>query len=282
MYPPVKSNRQFKYAWKRSKIPSRLCRRGNDLKCKIVNFLSNHLYWRGKAAGDVDPSSDVNTILDQLDAMIHLSDEEIYFKLRDLIKHKMVENESGRIGDRVKAFTDLITVQGPILDIGCADGKIVKAIGDHMNLQKEDVHGIDVYRDPHLADITFHLRDPSDEKLPFADNSFAVVTAMMSLHHIKNVEATVREVRRVLRDDGIFIIREHDASGKIGLFLDVVHGLYSISLKEEIEDKDFVRNYYAKYRSIDEWIRMMKENGFALVYRGDVRGPQRFFYASFR
>ncbi|MFQ4135668.1 class I SAM-dependent methyltransferase [Nodosilinea sp. PGN35] len=48
------------------------------------------------------------------------------------------------------------------------------------------------------------------ERLPFADNTFAVVNCRQALHHAHNLEQTCREVYRVLKPGGVMIAtREH-------------------------------------------------------------------------
>jgi SAM-dependent methyltransferase len=46
----------------------------------------------------------------------------------------------------------------------------------------------------------------SAESMPFADNSFDVVYSHGVLHHTTNIENTFREIKRVLRPGGKFII----------------------------------------------------------------------------
>lgn len=43
------------------------------------------------------------------------------------------------------------------------------------------------------------------EKLPFADSSFDIVYSWGVIHHSHNPEAIIQEIRRVLKDDGMFI-----------------------------------------------------------------------------
>ena len=71
-----------------------------------------------------------------------------------------------------------------------------------------------------------------------------------------------------MKPGGIFLIREHDidelndTDGKI--FLDILHGLYSISWAKEgnQENPEFCSNYYANYRSRDTWTKMIEDNNF--------------------
>ena len=44
-----------------------------------------------------------------------------------------------------------------------------------------------------------------EELLPFAENSFDVVTSLLSLHAINDLPGVLAQIRRVLRPDGVFI-----------------------------------------------------------------------------
>ena len=42
------------------------------------------------------------------------------------------------------------------------------------------------------------------QNIPFEDNSFDIVIANMMLYHVPDIDKAVREIRRVLKDDGVF------------------------------------------------------------------------------
>jgi len=93
---------------------------------------------------------------------------------------------------RVKTVLPLIS--GNYLDVGCGTNEIVKSYSGKGT-------GVDVY--PwEGADLV--VEDTS--KLPFDDKSFDTVSIVAALNHIPNRENVVREIKRILRDDGKFII----------------------------------------------------------------------------
>ncbi len=58
--------------------------------------------------------------------------------------------------------------------------------------------------------LAIQVTEELSEKLPFDDQSFDVVFARAVLHHIGDLDAAMREFRRVLKPGGLFIaIREH-------------------------------------------------------------------------
>ena len=54
--------------------------------------------------------------------------------------------------------------------------------------------------------ITFH--EAKAERLPFPDGSFERVVAVVSFHHVEDPDLALREVRRVLVPEGLFVMHE--------------------------------------------------------------------------
>ena len=91
-----------------------------------------------------------------------------------------------------------------ILDIGCGYG----AYYDRLNEQFPDMQyfGVDLSEGmlrQHGAYGSGRLAFGEATQLPFASESFDVVMANHMLYHIPDVEAAVREVKRVMKPDGV-------------------------------------------------------------------------------
>ena len=84
-------------------------------------------------------------------------------------------------------------IKGYLLDIGCGTNKLVR--------QYKNGLGIDVYQ---FGDADMILEDTS--QTPFEDKLFDTITIIASLNHIPNREEVLREVHRILKDDGQLII----------------------------------------------------------------------------
>jgi len=185
-----------------------------------------------------------------------------------------------------------------ILDVGCAEGHITIRVGDYLDLQPSQLHGVDVTNlskdHPNNGKFNFkHLTQSCDTKLPYEDESQDVVLALMSLHHIHNTEVMISEIQRVLKKGGIFIIREHDSVGtKFPTILDVVHGFYGMVWSNPPEFDSFER-YYAKYFSRQDLKYLIESNNFKEVYndcrnepypqfhRNKVINPLKYYYGVF-
>ncbi len=110
-------------------------------------------------------------------------------------------------------------LQGRILDVGCGDG--ITDLGIALRCEPELLVGADpfrgfdrlpeILRDNHLPEslIPACLRfdDVDANALPYADNSFDVVISWGSLEHIAGgYDRALAEIRRVLRDGGLFFV----------------------------------------------------------------------------
>ena len=102
-----------------------------------------------------------------------------------------------------------------VLDFGCGPGTI--SVGLATAVAPGELHGIDMEESQiNMAraaakagghgNATFHVGDVTD--LPFDDNSFDVAHCHAVLMHVPDTEATLAEVKRVLKPGGIISSRE--------------------------------------------------------------------------
>lgn len=223
-----------------------------------------------------------------------LSDCEIYQELRlflgtdDFVKDDNFV-DTNRTDYRITEIMNLLAKTGlevtdlnSMLDIGCAEGSITAAIGQALNLEEENIHGCDI-RDVR-DNVGFKFSQIIEgEPLPYADNNFSVIFCLMVLHHIDDYIETIKEAHRLLKPGGYFIIREHDCiSEEIAIFLDLVHGLYALTLNSIIEDPNYCKTYQSRYFYKNEIIEVIKKQKFKLLYGTNPIGNQRTFFAVFQ
>lgn len=94
------------------------------------------------------------------------------------------------------------------LDLGCGDGQLTKIIMDHVGSRK--MVGIDIDpREAALAEkLSFYERIhvvPGD-KIPELDQTFDWVFSNSVLEHIPNIDEVIKEVARLLKPGGIFLL----------------------------------------------------------------------------
>lgn len=96
-------------------------------------------------------------------------------------------------------------VEGEVLDCGCGYGDLTYAIS-----KSHPVEGVDAdpariaYAAREYAPLRFRVCEV--DRLAYPDKSFDVVTSVVVLHFVPDPVAHLRELRRVLRDDGHLIV----------------------------------------------------------------------------
>ena len=84
-------------------------------------------------------------------------------------------------------------IKGKLLDIGCGYNNLVRLYGNGI--------GVDVYP---WANVQVLVGEETE--LPFGNASFGTVAIIAALNHITNRPKALREVHRVLQDDGQLIM----------------------------------------------------------------------------
>ena len=180
--------------------------------------------------------------------------------------------------DRLLADKQINTNQLNYLDVGCAEGQITEAVADYLKLKADRAFGVDVEgahsssakTKPSAVGYTLKLYNGRD--LEFKSEQFDLMTAFMAAHHFENPDETIASMRRVMKRQGLLIVREHDvAEGdwQMGIFLDFVHAVYMSVVGSEATPLQFAHLYskstaFARYRSSDYWIKVFAKYGFVL------------------
>ena len=104
-----------------------------------------------------------------------------------------------------------------LLDVGCGPGSITRGLAERV--APGEVIGLDLSKDTleearrdaiarRLTNLTF--QEGSVYALPFGDGTFDVVYAHQVFQHLRERDAALAEVLRVLRRDGLAAIRDVD------------------------------------------------------------------------
>jgi SAM-dependent methyltransferase len=151
------------------------------------------------------------------------------------------------------------------LDLGTAVGHTAFALAPHVaavvgvDLTSEMLgHAQALAAERGIGNVCFARADVAH--LPFADASFDRVTSRYSAHHYPQPGQVVREVARVLRPDGHFLLADTVAPEDPALdtFINAI---------ELLRDRSHVRDY-----TVSQWQARLAEAGLAseVVYRWDV------------
>jgi SAM-dependent methyltransferase len=135
------------------------------------------------------------------------------------------------------------------LDIGCGTGIFAISLGKILKLDKNSIFGIDM---PNFSEKGDWGREKNTNKFvfnelklnkpyPFEDNTFELITMKMVLHHVQNIDFTLKEVIRILKKNAILLIIEHDAFTYADYMInDIEHGCYINVFKTNTFDENFL------------------------------------------
>lgn len=119
---------------------------------------------------------------------------------------------SAGVRRRIEKMSSLWPLTGErLLDLGCGNGSYTTVMAAGF----QETYGVEI-ETQRLAEFRAHLdQHPvpgvhalamSGEQLDFADGHFDVVTAIEVIEHVLDLPAAVREVHRVLKPGGAFVI----------------------------------------------------------------------------
>jgi ubiquinone/menaquinone biosynthesis C-methylase UbiE len=251
---------------------------------------------------DVD-SKTIDTILKSSLDHQHINDISIYNMLRPYA-NKGGYDKDKRSKSRIKHLQFLfrhnlfknIRSNGDFkyLDLGGWDGTITEEVGKYMRLSKKDIINADVDdwvnqidENERNTNITF-VPINNTGKLPFETSTFSLITAFQVFHHIEEIDDRLSELSRIIKKDGLLVIREHDAdSDCTSMLADIEHSMYEMVLKEN-PSVEYLNTYKAYYKPMHTWNDILEYYGFEYIKnakyntRMNMWNPSRTYYAMYR
>jgi len=143
-----------------------------------------------------------------------------------------------------KIRATLNTSNPRILDVGCGTGANLKMLTDYGNAEGVDIspQAVEFCRERGLDSVKLGAA----EQLPYENDSFELVTALDVIEHLDDDVAGLREMRRVLRQDG-----------RVLLFVPAFMFLWGV--------QDDVSNHRRRY-TLPSLVRAVEAAGFAVEW----------------
>jgi len=168
------------------------------------------------------------------------------------------------------------------VDIGCGDGSITSELAKIYKFKKSIGVDVENWFDTYTnKDKNIELVITDGKTINIKDNSVDVILCNHVLHHIENLDDMLNEIARIIKKDGILIIKEHNCYYKeLSYVIDIYHALYELVFKKKQNDK-FIDNYYSNYLSDKELYAKLKKRNFEIinyVYDGGLLANYYGFY----
>ena len=140
-----------------------------------------------------------------------------------------------------------IKSSGKLLDIGCAYGFFIKIASAQFRSYGIDISSFAIRKSRKITDKTLRA---SANSLPFKDKSFDVITALDTLEHVSELNTCMRELRRILKKNGILLLLLPNP---------IWWNFFSIF---KLEDKSHVNKF-----NIEKWEQILLENDLEIKKR---------------
>ena len=188
------------------------------------------------------------------------------FKIKNARKDKVVLYKMTKICDKIIKYTkknkNNNNEEVKILDVGVGNGKKLRIIKQLTNFK---IYGADIkewgpYKSEKSFNFPFKYINENPYKIDYESKMFDCITLILTLHHAKNIFDVIKECKRLLKDDGILVIIEHDIWNDYdNMIIDLQHRIYNKIFNEK---EQTIGDYY----NFMEWDMIFYKCGFEPVY----------------
>lgn len=200
---------------------------------------------------------------------------------KEMARGKPAEYDHEIVKRRFRLTVERVSLdKKKILDFGCGNGAQTVLFAnlncniDALDIDSHELAVFDEYiRNNQITNITTHLYDGG--QIPFPSNHFDIVLSYEVLEHVKNQSSTLKEIYRILKDDGELIIT---VPNKGWVF--ETHGAYLPLLPwNRVPFFSWlpfsIHDRYAKARiyRMRDIVRLLSNNGFIIESTSYITAP---------
>lgn len=141
---------------------------------------------------------------------------------------------------------------GNLLDIGCANGYFLKTMENKYSTYGVELNKYAAINAKKLLPKSKIYNNDASNLFFLKSNFFDIITAFDVLEHIQNTEQTLKEIKRVLKSNGLVIITVPNTS----------------SLGHKLKGNNWFGyrdKTHVSVLSKNEWIRLFKKHDFEIV-----------------
>lgn len=154
------------------------------------------------------------------------------------------------------------------LDIGCGNCKKTSFFAKNFDLITSNVSCTDIETwGPYASDkskLPFNFKFIKNNKLDYENNQFDIITCILTLHHVQELDIFINEIYRILKKDGILILIEHCVYTDYDrLQINIQHLLYSVMFdkkEDAISNPDYMQTY-----NTYEWNYIMSNHNLKCI-----------------
>jgi len=165
------------------------------------------------------------------------------------------------------------------LDIGCGNAFKTKKIGSYLKLNKNQIYGTNIESwgtySNNKSKINIHFEFIKNNKILYPDEHFNFISCIFNLHHVQNLTIFLKEIARIIKKNGVFLLIEHDIYTDYDkIIINIQHMLYSAlydNKKNYVENPDYIY-LLNKY----EWSFLLQKYGLKLIQSGQLESVNEY------
>ena len=174
----------------------------------------------------------------------------------------------------VKYISDKNIPSSNILDLASGTGDLTLEL---LNLNPQRICAVDISKNmleiqrAKIKDNRLELIQADVNSLPFENKTFDIVTIGFGVRNFENLDASLKEISRVMKPDGRLIVLEmFRAEGMMSGLFNIYFGKLMPYFGNKISKSKYAYSYLfdsvKNFLTADEFISVCKVNGFEIEY----------------